>query len=232
LGKGNLQLGHSSTTSKIGKSFVLKRKIEFENKHMDEELKASIAGISLRLNAIEEEIRRYRQIQENPQGLAPRFVESSPNIRTYGGMIEDLISPRHGGMMSSVAGESFYIMGYFDHVLLDKLVRIAKQTKIISPCKELPNQKSTRKMEKNEDALERIAKMGAEVRVHPMLHARMFCNPQRRFLIIGSGDIQTHCFGGTRFDAGIYSNNLDLIKQAMDFYNRVWQESEPLTQNQ
>ncbi len=195
---------------------------------MDEELKAAIAGINLRLSVIEDELRRYREIQENKESLAPRFVESSPNIRTYGGMIEDLINSQQG-ISPIVSGEIFYIMGYFDHVLLDKLARIANVTKIISPSREMQNQKPTRKMEKNEDALERIAKMGADVRLHPMLHARMFCVPQRNFLIIGSGDIQTYCFGGTRFDAGIYSNNPELIKQAMNFYNRVWAESETLS---
>jgi hypothetical protein len=169
--------------------------------------------------SIEQELARMRQIQENPQGLAPRFVENSPQIRTYSGSIENLFDSRYG--MSHGINETFYVMGYFDQVMLNKLTPVAKQFKIISPA-------TTVQTKKNKDALKRILKAGAEVRLHPMLHARIFCVPQRQLLIIGSGDIQTECFGGERFDAGIYSNNKDVIKQAMDFFNRVWEESEPM----
>lgn len=194
---------------------------------MDEELKRAIDSINSRLSKIEEEMRRYREIQEYKENLAPKFVESSPSIRTYGGMIETLITRGRLRLDSSAEGQ-IYIMGYFDHVLLNSLSHYAKSIKIISPQRENSNHKPSRKLEKNEDALGRIAKMGAEVRLHPMLHARLFCVPIEKFLIVGSGDIQTHCFGGTRFDAGIFSNNPDVIKQAMDFYNRVWEESELL----
>lgn len=61
-----------------------------------------------------------------------------------------------------------------------------------------------------------------------MLHARIFCVPDKRILIVGSGDFQTDCFGGSRFDAGIWSNYPELIKSAIDFFNRVWEESNPL----
>ena len=62
-----------------------------------------------------------------------------------------------------------------------------------------------------------------------MLHARIFCVPGRQFLIVGSGDLQTDCVGGTRYDAGIWSNYPDLIKSAIDFFKRVWDESDPLS---
>ena len=91
------------------------------------------------------------------------------------------------------------------------------------------NGKYRTQTKKSKDALERLSKGGAEVRLHPMLHARMFCVPKRNFIIIGSGDLQTDCFGGNRFDAGIWSNYPDLIKNAMDFFNRVWDEAKPLS---
>jgi hypothetical protein len=139
-------------------------------------------------------------------------------------MIDGLFDPRmgRGGMYGN---ETFYVMGYFDQMLLNKLTPIAKQFKIISPATAIQTKK-------NKDALKRIQKVGADVRLHPMLHARIFCVPTRQFLIIGSGDVQTECFGGERFDAGIFSNNPDVIRQAMDFFNRVWEESEPLVQAQ
>jgi len=183
----------------------------------------ALEEIKRRLTTIEQEMARMRQIQENPQGLAPRFVENSPQIRTYSGYIEGLFNPRMGGMMRGgmFANETFYVMGYFDQVILNNLAPVAKQFKIICPATAIQTKK-------NKDALKRIQKLGADVRLHPMLHARIFCVPQRQLLIIGSGDIQTECFGGERFDAGIYSNNAELIKQTLDFFNRVWEESEPL----
>lgn len=186
---------------------------------MDEELKFALLQIAMRLNTIEEEMRRYRQLQESKESLVPKFVESSPKARTYGQMIENFVCPRRGYLPRFQGNDFIYIMGYFDQEMLDKLTPIATQVKILSPIK-------TPLSARNKDALTRMKEAGAEVKVHPMLHARIFCVPTRNFLIIGSGDIQTDCFGGTRFDAGIWSNYPDLIKDAMNFFNKVWAESE------
>lgn len=184
---------------------------------MEDEAKKALDEIRRKLAALErlaDEVSRLRQMIEDKESLRPRFVESSPQIRTYGGMIDRLFE-RHG------PEEEVYIMGYFDQIMLNKLINIARYLKIISPAGAL-------KTKKNKDALKRISKAGAQVRTHPMLHSRIFCVPHRRFLIIGSGDLQTDCFGGSRFDAGIWSNYPDLIKSAIDFFNRVWEESDPL----
>jgi len=164
-----------------------------------------------------EEVRRLRTIMESKESLIPRFVESSPQIRTYGGMIDNVIAPRHGPELE----HDLYIMGYFDQIMLDKLLPIARYVRIISPSGALRNRR-------NKDALNRMSRAGAQVRTHPMLHARIFCVPDRRVLIVGSGDLQTDCIGGTRFDAGIWSNYPELIKSTVDFFNRVWEESDPL----
>jgi hypothetical protein len=183
---------------------------------MTEDLTKTLEEIKVRIGALEEEIRRQRQIQENKESLAPRFVESSPNVRTYGQMIEDLINHFH----LAPEGNLIYVMGYFDQVLLNKLEPIAQKVKIISPIK-------TPLSKKNEDALKRLSKAGTEVRLHPMLHARVFCVPKQNFLIVGSGDIQTDCFGGSRYDAGIMSNYPQAIIDAMKFFDKVWEESIP-----
>jgi len=161
-----------------------------------------------------EEVRRLRTIMESRESLIPRFVESSPQIRTYSDMIDSIISPRHGPLEHNL-----YMMGYFDQITLDKLLPIARYVRIISPSKALENRI-------NRDALNRMSRAGAQVRTHPMLHARIFCVPDRQVLIVGSGDLQTDCFGGRRFDAGVWSNYPELIKSAVDFFNRVWEESE------
>jgi len=133
-------------------------------------------------------------------------------------MIDSVISPYRGGGPES----DLYIMGYFDQAMLNTLLPVARYVRIISPSGALTNRR-------NKDALTRMSKAGAKVRTHPMLHARIFCVPDRRVLIVGSGDLQTDCIGGTRFDAGIWSNYPDLIKSAIDFFNRVWEESDPLS---
>jgi len=190
---------------------------------LENEAQKTLEEIKKRLNQIwnllvplqrtGQELRNLRQIIEDKESLSPRFVESSPQIRTYGGRID--------GVLRNGVGKNIYIMGYFDQARLDKLTPIARNLKIISPTGAL-------KTKKNKDALKRISKAGAEVKTHPMLHARIFCDPDKRVLIVGSGDLQTDCFGGSRFDAGVWSNHPDLIKSAIDFFNRVWQESDPL----
>lgn len=180
-----------------------------------------LVQIKERLNAldrVQNEVHRLRTILESRESLIPKFVESSPQIRTYDRRILELFDPsRHGPL-----GRDIYIMGYFDQIMLNRLLPIANRIKIVSPARAL-------KTKKNKDALKRISKKGAEVRTHPMLHARIFCVPDLRFLIVGSGDLQTDCFGGTRFDAGIWSNYPELVKSAIDFFNRVWEESDPLS---
>jgi hypothetical protein len=192
-----------------------------ENGMTEDYLRRTLEEIKARIALIEEEVRRGRQIQENKESLAPRFVESSPQTRTYSQLIENMFAPGHGlGIMSGHDDRIVYIMGHFDQVILNKLIPIAKKIKIISPS-------DTLSRKKNKDALERLSKAGAEVRLHPMLHARVFCVPKSRFLIVGSGDIQTDCFGGSRFDAGIMSNYPQAIDDAVKFFENVWSESSP-----
>ena len=69
--------------------------------------------------------------------------------------------------------------------------------------------------------------MGAEVRFHPMLHARVVCNSTE--VIVGSSDIKSDCLGDRRFDAGVWSNNPVLVQGVNEFFQRVWSESKPLT---
>ena len=186
--------------------------MESEVKKVLDEIRRKLAT----LERVQQEVHRLRIIMESKESLMPKFVESSPQIRTYGGLIDNQIHPRHGPLERDL-----YIMGYFDQTMLDKLLPIARNVRIISPDKAL-------KSRRNKDALTRMSKAGAKVRTHPMLHARIFCIPDRKFLIVGSGDLQSDCIGGTRFDAGIWSNYPELVKFAIDFFNRVWEESDPL----
>jgi len=188
---------------------------------MKNEIEKELNEIKNQLETLEKiriEIERLRTIVESRESLIPKFVESSPSIRTYGERIKGIIEYR----FITEIEQDIYIMGYFDQIMLDKLLRIAGHVRIISPRRALDNRR-------NLDALRRISEAGAQVRTHPMLHSRIVCIPDHRFLIVGSGDLQTDCLGGTRFDAGIYSNYPELIQSAIDFFNRVWEESDPIT---
>ena len=66
----------------------------------------------------------------------------------------------------------FYVMGYFDQVMLNKLTPVAKQFKIISPATAIQTKK-------NKDALKRIQKAGADVRLHQMCDAKNILCPSK-----------------------------------------------------
>ena len=128
-------------------------------------------------------------------------------------------------LQSGFRNVELWIMGYFDQARIDKLKPILEKgtkVKIISP--DLNLNKSQDKS--NLDALKRMEKYGAEVRIHPMLHARIFyvLRDGSSEVVIGSGDIKSDCLGGKRFDAGIRSNHPEIIAETMSFFSRVWDD--------
>jgi len=200
-----------------------------EKKKTSEEKRKTEGLVLERLDKIENRveqthkaINRLISTMEDETFIRPQFVESSPTQRTFGKKVERVCENFSRG---GSKGVEIYIAGYFDHQLIDKLKKILKdggKVKIISP--ELTKSKGDRT---NLDALERMEKFGAEVRVHPMLHARIFyakwaVSPWG--VIIGSGDIKSDCLGGRRFDAGIWSNYPAIIESTIDFFNRVWED--------
>jgi hypothetical protein len=193
-------------------------------------MKITEALVFERLSKIEKEVEQTHQAIhrlistiEDKTFMRPKFLESSPAQRTFGEKVERVCDDFARG--GSSKGVEIYIAGYFDHHLLDKLKKIlgnGGKVKIISP--ELTKSKGDKT---NLDALKRMENVGAEVRIHPMLHARIFHinwagNPWG--VIVGSGDIKSDCLGGRRFDAGIWSNYPDIIKSTIDFFNRVWED--------
>jgi len=178
--------------------------------------------IKSQLNSLSQKADRLESAIEDETYRRPKFVESSPGNRTFGKEIEGVLSNILHGDTKDV---EIFIMGYFDHDSLDKLKEVlaAKgKVRIIHP--ELTGSKQD---QGNLDALRRVEKSGAEVRVHPMLHARIFYlsrDGQPWGVIVGSGDIKSDCLGGRRFDAGIWSNHPDVIQSAVNFFKRVWDD--------
>lgn len=182
-----------------------------------------LKSIETKVKQTQQAVNRIISTLEDKAFLRPKFVESSPAKRTFGDMVTRICR----NILESGSEEvEMFIVGYFDQFIIDKLKSIlAKKgkVKIISP--ELKLNRRDDKI--NLDALKRMEKNGAEVRIHPMLHAQIFyvsTGGQPWGVIIGSGDIKSDCIGGRRFDAGIWSNHPDVTSSTFDFFNRVWED--------
>ena len=127
-----------------------------------------------------------------------------------------------------------WITGYFSETLrndLEKIIRVDKR-KIRLICPEFPLKSPRDK--KNLEALKKLAKAGAEIKVNNRLHARFLVAhcpeaPQvMGLLIIGSFDFNTECIGRERYDAGIKTKNPDLVESARKLFEQIWKEPESL----
>jgi hypothetical protein len=178
------------------------------------------------LESIEERIKKFEKgfgpLVENMQGLMTKlqtstinFVESSPTVRS--------LEPILRGLFKNAASGDLMLAGYFDQYLLKDFQAISARPLIRFISPELTASKQD---QINLDALDRLSKMGAEVRFHPMLHARMALSATE--IIVGSEDLKSDCLGGRRYDAGIWTNNPLIIRSGKAFFDKVWGESKKL----
>lgn len=150
--------------------------------------------------------------------LRPEFLESSPTQRTFGekvkGICDDILVKGSKQVL-------ICITGYFDDELvgrLQKILSVGGAVRIIVPELEIRAARTLKRL---------VEEYEAEVRIHPLLHARIFYvhrDGRPWGVIIGSGDITSDCLGGRRFDATIWSNHPDITKSTIDFFNRVWED--------
>lgn len=188
-----------------------------------EKLEKIEGKVEERLKKLDNNIRNLISTIEDETYRCPKFLESSPAERTFGKKVKGILDNilQSGGAHKT----EILITGYFDHAIVDRLKEILAQKgklKLISPTG-----KQKGGGQHNLDALYRIEEKGGDVRVHPMLHARIFYlirDNQPWGVIIGSGDLKSDCLGGRRFDASIYSNHPEIIKSTIDFFNRVWKD--------
>ena len=167
---------------------------------------------------VEPILENIKEYMSGVQSATLTFVESSPTVRSLEPTLRGLLNRQ------CMLGGELVLTGYFDQYLL-------KDFQAMSPKPEIkfisPELKKTTQDKINLDALERLSKMGAEVRFHPMLHARMVLSPTE--IIVGSADVKSDCLGGRRYDAGIWSNNPILVRSGKVFFDKVWSESKPLS---
>ena len=156
-----------------------------------------------------------KEYMSSVQSATLTFVESSPTVRS--------LEPTLRGLLNRTNSGELVLTGYFDQYLLKDFQAMSSKPsiKFISP--ELTKSKQDKI---NLDALERLSKMGADVRFHSMSHARMVLSPTE--IIVGSADIKSDCLGGRRYDVGVWSNNPILVQSGKVFVDKVWSESKPL----
>jgi len=134
------------------------------------------------------------------------------------------------------------ITGYFSETIRKSLESIieapAYNIKLICPYL---NTKKPRDR-KNLQALGKLAKAGAEIKVNDRLHARLLVAYDvthdeakkypylnyRGLLIVGSFDFNTECIGLERYDAGIKTRHPDLVRSAVELFEQIWNEAESI----
>jgi len=131
------------------------------------------------------------------------------------------------------------ITGYFSEAIrkqLETLIKIPKaHVRLICPHFLIKSPRD----KKNLQALKKLNKAGAEIRVNDRLHARFLVSYisglldkdepiWRGALLIGSFDFNTECMGLERYDAGIKTSHPDLIESAVKLFEEIWNESSPL----
>lgn len=129
---------------------------------------------------------------------------------------------------------NIYITGYFSEAIreaLEQLIKSEKDRKVSLLCPEFPAE--SRRDRRNLEALEKLAKAGAEVKFNNRLHARFLVAHNlardaslRGLLVIGSFDFNTDCLGRERYDAGIKTRHPDLVKSAVSLFEQIWKEPE------
>ena len=75
------------------------------------------------------------------------------------------------------------------------------------------------------DATSRLVTSGGAVKVHKMLHARIFMIG-KKVAIISSADLKSDSLD-INYEAGIWTNNSTVIDDAFDFFEKVWEEANP-----
>lgn len=120
------------------------------------------------------------------------------------------------------------ITGYFSETIRSKLEKITGFCKVKLICPELSQSKRDLR---NLEALQKLSRVGAEIKFHHRMHARFLVahNPEAPqfsgLLVIGSFDFNTDGLSLERYDAGIKTRNPDLVKSALKLFEKIWNDS-------
>jgi len=127
------------------------------------------------------------------------------------------------------------ITGYFSEdvaIQLEKAISYGKTTfgnRVRLLCPELDVKGRDKR---NFQALRKVVKTGAEVKINNRLHARFLVvytpspNPPNGLLLIGSFDFNKEGMSRERYDAGIMTRHPDLVNSAIQLFDQIWDEEE------
>ncbi|MFB0522959.1 MAG: phospholipase D-like domain-containing protein [Candidatus Bathyarchaeia archaeon] len=135
------------------------------------------------------------------------------------------------------------ITGYFSEdvvIELERIINYGKTTSIDTRvrllCPDLDVKIRDGRIEgrdrRNLQALEKIVRAGAEVKVNIRMHARFLVaytpspNPPNGLLVIGSFDFNKEGMSRERYDAGIMTRHPDLVNSAIDLFEQIWSEEQ------
>jgi hypothetical protein len=129
------------------------------------------------------------------------------------------------------------ITGYFSETIrksLESIIKAPYSIRLICPYLDTKKPRDR----KNLQALRKLAKAGAEIKVNDRLHARFLVaynevqkHPNIKYwglLLIGSFDFNTECIGRERYDAGIKTRHPDLVRSAVELFEQIWNEPESM----
>lgn len=168
---------------------------------------------------------RLLTIIEDKESLKPVFVESSYEKKDFQKRINKILHTLLHDTPSKTPSQVL-IMGYFDQAVLKELMEIVRnkkrQVKLISP--ELSG---SRHDQVNREALMKLQEVGGEIKKNKMLHSRIFLVEKPPQVMIGSCDLKSDCLGGRRYDATVWSDHPELVKCTKEFFQRIWDRSNP-----
>jgi hypothetical protein len=76
-----------------------------------------------------------------------------------------------------------------------------------------------------QDAVSRLRRQGIQIKSNDWMHARLLISGDRE-AVISSADLKADSLVRNR-EAGIYSTNPTVVREASDFFERIWEEAVP-----
>jgi len=108
---------------------------------------------------------------------------------------------------------------YLDNTGAEYLIRMIKNGAKVRIITRKSDSKAHR------DALEALKQLGAEIRIHKMAHARMVVFDDL-VAIISSADLDSEGLNNQR-QAGIYTTDKAVVRDAVVFFDKLWEEASP-----
>jgi len=147
------------------------------------------------------------------------FVCTLPQLRSIQSKVEDVL--RRATDVSELLAT-----GWVDQIVVPDLLKLSREgvaVRLILPAGETKQPSRDVK-----DALRQLSGDGIEIRRNDMLHGRILISGDKE-AIISSSDLKTDSLVQNR-EAGIHTTDPIAIRHAIDFFNKVWEESTPYPQ--